>query len=137
MPRNTFRVRLLTEGATRLTCREANCQQMEHGWMTILDETTRQGQAAAHYIRREAGRRFIAFASEEATNHLGAAGLSIAPGLTVFKFWPGQTCFRQHLDREVVFSQQKGEARRLFQPRDFNEAFNESAQRAVETARKG
>lgn len=129
-----FRIKKLRDGATRLTCREANCQQYEHGWMTILDEATDQGKAGAHYIRKESGRRFIAFQSEEATNHLGAQALTIGPGLTVFKFYPGQTCFREHLDREVVFIHQQGERRRIHRPVDFNEAFNEEAARAAERA---
>lgn len=133
MPRNQqFKIKMLREGATRMTCREADCQQYENGWMTILDESTDQGKAGAHYIRKESGRHFIAFQSEEATNHLGFAGMTIAPGMTVFKFFPGQTCFREHLDREVVFSQHKGDRPRLFQPRDFNEAFTEEAAKAVE-----
>lgn len=135
--RQRFKITLLREGATRMTCREANCSQYENGWMTILDESTEQGAAGAHYIRTESGRRYIAFASEEATNHLGAAGLKIAAGMTVFKFYPGQECFREHADREVVFSHHQGERRRIHTPRDFNEHFNESAQKAVEAAERG
>lgn len=126
-----FKIALLDDGKTKMTCREAQCQQYERGWITPVDERTARGQQQAHYIRKESGRRFVEFPSEEAAEHLGGE-MAMAYGLTVFKFYAGQTCFGQHADREVLFVHQQGEKRRLHTPREFNQRFNEEAARAAE-----
>ena len=75
-----------------VTCKEAECPHWLMGWKTLIDESSQFGQAQAHYIRRESGRRFTEAKDEG--------------GLTVFTFPPGQQCFRQHrkaLERDAVF----------------------------------
>lgn len=131
-----FKIALLREGATKMTCREAKCEQYERGWITVVDERSDKGARQAQYIRTQAGRKFIEFPSEGASLHLQGE-IAIAYGLTVFKFFSGQECFRPHADREVVFSQQKGARRRVYTPRDFNESFNEEAAKVAETAGRG
>jgi hypothetical protein len=84
----------------KATCFEVKCDLMANGWRSVIDEATDLGQAQAHYIRHEAGRRF----SEEKTPN----------GLTVFTFVPGQKCFNQHvvnLDRPARFLIQDGDSR--------------------------
>lgn len=139
-PKQHFRIALLREGATRMTCREAKCQQYERGWMTVVDETSDLGQQQAHYIRTESGRRFVSFTADNPPSAHAAivAGMQIAGGMTVFLFYAGQECFREHADREVLFAHDKGQRRRVHtRPQDWMEHFNEEAYRAAETARKG
>jgi len=128
-----FKIALLDDGATKMTCREAQCGQYERGWITVVDERTARGARQAHYIRAEAGRKFIEFPSEEAGEHLGGEmAMAIGCGLTVFKFYAGQPCFAAHADREVMFVHQEGERRRMLMPREFNARFNEEAAKAAE-----
>ena len=135
-----FRVAMIREGATPMTCIEAKCEQHEKGWMTVIDETSDLGQRQSQYIRAESGRRFVSFRSENPPSQYAAliAGTQMAAGLTVFIFYAGQRCFRDHADREVLFVHDKGDRRRVHaNPRDFTEHFNEEAERAVTAARRG
>ena len=127
----TFKIALLDDGKTKRACKEANCRNYENGWITVVDERSTRGQAQAHYIRTQAGRKFVEFPSEEASEHLNGE-IALAYGLTVFKFYAGQQCFAEHADREVLFVHQQGERRRLHTPRDFNEHFNQEAAKAAE-----
>lgn len=56
------------------TCAEVGCSGYTRGWLTVLDESTQQGQGQAYYIRRQSGRRF---AEDRGSS-----------GLTVFRFPP-------------------------------------------------
>lgn len=83
-------------------CAEVDCAPYLHGWRTVIDESTEQGQAQAHYIRNVAGRGFTE-ARDEA-------------GLTVFTFAAGQACFAAHqhrapLDREPLYVVRGGDWR--------------------------
>ena len=81
------------------TCEEAECTYQAGGWVTKVDEATELGQRQAHYIRREAGRRF--------TEHREAA-------LTVFAFEAGQACFQAHqvpLERDPLLVVRGGDWR--------------------------
>lgn len=138
MNRQNFRIGLLDEGATRMSCLEARCEQYERGWVTVVDESSDLGQKQAHYIRKESGRGFTECRSEEADEHLGGEGISIPPGMTVFIFAPGQPCFQEHRDREVVFVHEKRGATRVHaNPLDFNEHFNEEAYKVGREIEKG
>lgn len=64
------------------SCADVDCPNLEHGWVSVVDEATELGQRQADYIRRHAGRRFL----EERT----------ADGLTRFVFEAGQECFARH-----------------------------------------
>lgn len=61
-------------------CAEFECEQHLRGWKSAIDESTELGQKQAHYIRRMSGRKFTESRDEQ-------------PGLTVFTFEAGQTCF--------------------------------------------
>lgn len=83
------------------TCAEVDCSNYLHGWASVIDESTELGKAQAHYIRNQSGRRFT-----EDRNH--------APGMTLFVFEAGQTCFAQHkarLDRPEIFLVRDGDWR--------------------------
>jgi hypothetical protein len=82
------------------TCAEADCPAYERGWTTNVDESTDLGQAQAHYIRKESGRRF----REE----------SHPEGMTAFVFEAGQKCFAEHrvpLDRPALYVVRGGDWR--------------------------
>lgn len=83
------------------TCAEVDCEYQREGWQSVIDESTELGRAQAHYIRNKSGRRFT-----EDRNH--------APGVTVFRFEAGQTCFNQHekrLDRPELYIVRGGDHR--------------------------
>mgnify|MGYP001612914864 CR=1 FL=1 len=131
---------MLREGATPMTCREAKCEDEARGWMTLCDESSELGQRQAHYIRREAGRRFVEFASIDPPSAYAEmiAHVEVPAGITVFLFYAGQRCFRQHADREVLFVHDKGARKRVHaKPADWMEDFNTEADRAVTAARRG
>jgi hypothetical protein len=151
MPSNgqRFNIVLSEELATRMSCQEAECQQYRNGWVTTLDEGSEQGASDAHWIRTESKRGFIECRSEDALTYLDNQGFTFPPGLTVFIFAPGQDCFREHKDREVVFLHQRGllvgahgfqataEPRVHTRPQDFNEHFNESAYAVERMVQRG
>ena len=104
------------------TCGEVDCQNMQHGWRTVIDETSDLGAAQASYIRRESGRKF----TEERD----------PAGLTVFTFEPWQRCFADHtasLEREPFYlvrggdwrGNPRGEVRRHVNGDDWVEDFAE------------
>jgi len=81
------------------SCAEVDCPNLEHGWRTVVDETTDLGRQQAHYIRKESGRKFQALADG---------------GLTTFIFEAGQACFAQHqvrLDRPEHYLVRAGDWR--------------------------
>lgn len=82
------------------SCAEADCPNMQAGWRTVIDETSDLGQRQAHYIRKEAGRRYAETRDEA--------------GLTTFEFPAGQSCFTQHqisLERPALFLMRGGDWR--------------------------
>lgn len=119
--------------ATIMKCLEAHCPDYENGWATIVDESSDLGKQQAHYIRRESGRGFKEYSSENAAVEFPQFS-SLPPGLSVFIFAPGQKCFRVHADREVQFLHDGYEHVR---PREFNESFNEQAFKVVEARKHG
>ena len=149
-----FNIALLGgEYATAMTCKEAGCARFVEGWLTVLDPGDADHAVLIQWIRERSGRRFWDFASQDALEgmlRLAARG-SIAkvphdlhallertpPGLMVFLFEPGQQCFQEHLDREVVFGHhdKMGNRRVHTRPLDFNEHFNQESgaiERAIE-----
>ena len=58
------------------SCEEMDCPAYLQGWTTRVDLSTDLGQAQARYIRKDSGRTFT----------------EVEPG--VFRFEPGQACFR-------------------------------------------
>lgn len=63
-------------------CEDVACPNYLHGWMTLLDESTNQGQGLAHLVRHDRSRRHV-----ESRR---------ADGMTVFTFEAGQQCFEPH-----------------------------------------
>ena len=123
-----FRIRLLGgEFATEMTCAEAGCVAHRDGWFMPLNvEGDADDAAFATWIKAKSRRRFFEWrapgALEEALRRQAAGDLTVmpalrtmleglAPGMLVFVFPPGQRCFRQHLDREVVFKHERGHMR--------------------------
>lgn len=149
-----FNIRLLGgEFATPMSCKEAGCSNYANGWLTVLDPANADHAAMANWIRQKSGRRFYVFHGADAleavlrlegdalltvTDELRAMLERVAPGLVVFLFPPGQSCFKVHEDREVVFTQTKRDRRRAFdRPREFNESFNEEAYQVARARERG
>lgn len=83
------------------SCAEVHCPAHQHGWKTVIDERTEQGKSQAHYIRKEAGRKY-----REDKDIQGA--------LTIFIFEAGQRCFGAHqvrLDRPETYIVRDGDWR--------------------------
>lgn len=131
-----FRIKMLGgEYATNMSCRDANCSAWRGGWLSVLDVHGTPAHAdAANWIKRSSGRRYIELPSEGALEYLLTHELDLtvtqelrdilgrtAPNMVVFIFPSGQQCFREHLDREVVFAH---DAYVHANPRDFNEDMN-------------
>lgn len=88
------------------SCAETGCEAYEHGWRTVVDETTPLGQQQAAYIRSRAGRAYREERSDEPAQ----------ARMTVFVFPAGQPCFRagQHrvpLEREPLYIVRGGDWR--------------------------
>lgn len=82
------------------TCEEAGCPHFEHGWKTVIDETTDLGRAQGEYLRRRSGRRYSNVFTEG--------------GLTTFIFEAGQRCFTAHkvqLERDPLLLVRPGDWR--------------------------
>ena len=135
-----FRIKLLGgEYATHMTCEEAQCEANAKGWLMALNVTGAAGHAEfANWVKASSGRRFWEWRSpgalEEAlrqeargeitvTPELRQMLASLADGMLVFAFPPGQQCFKVHEDREVVFQHVSG----TMVPRRDNPAFNRFA----------
>ena len=144
-----FGIKFDRERATEMSCVNANCEQNAKGWFSVLDVDTEDGAWMAAWIKERSGRRFYEWLSEtaleEALRRQTSGDLSVTPelttflgglrpGLVVFAFPAGQRCFRQHLDREVVF---KGRGYTFEKPREWNEAWNDSAYKVNEAKKRG
>lgn len=85
------------------TCAEVDCPYHVNGWATPVDEGSELGKTQAHYIRNGSGRRYTEDRNQQ-------------PGLTVFVFEAGQTCFnaaahRAPLGRPPIFLVKDGDWR--------------------------
>lgn len=78
----TYGMHMPKDAVRAASCAEVECLNLQHGWITDVDETSTLGQMQAHYIRRESGRAFV----EDRT----------PDGLTRFTFEAGQDCFAEH-----------------------------------------
>jgi hypothetical protein len=102
------------------SCAEARCPAHLAGWLTAVDETTDLGQGQAHYIRREAGRRYAEFKGQNWRHLYDDAGRAVGyemydqPGVTTFRFEAGQRCFGRHrvpLDKPEIYTVRGGDWR--------------------------
>lgn len=117
------------------TCAEVECPNYERGWRTLIDEGTPLGLQQSHYIRKESGRNFIEFRSEER--------------LTVFQFEAGQECFSPHnvrVDKPEIYLVKGGDYRgnprnvppvRHKRPEDWVEDFSEHQQTIADAIERG
>mgnify|MGYP000638999018 CR=1 FL=1 len=117
------------------SCAEVDCPNYTKGWRTIIDDKTPLGQGQAHYIRKNSGRKFNEYKSEQ--------------GLTVFEFEPGQTCFDRHslrLDKQELYFVKGGDSRgnprgvspiRHKRPEDWVEDFSEHQQTIADAIERG
>lgn len=117
------------------TCAEVDCPHYLHGWHSPIDERTELGQRQAHYIRNQSGRRYTEDRHQ-------------VPGLTLFTFEAGQTCFQQHqmrLDRPEIFlvrdgdwrGNPTGQTRRHAGPDDWVDDFANHQQKLADQLEKG
>ena len=149
-----FKIGMLREGATRMSCVNAHCDAERNGWVTVLDPTVEKHVKAANWIKNDTGRRYIELDSADAVDWVVQNGRQqgitddegkligilqrTPPGMVVFIFPPGQQCFRPHLDREVVFVHQTPRETRVHtRPVDWNEHFNEEADRLNRVIQRG
>lgn len=136
-PNQQFKIRLLGgDYATHMTCEEAGCEAWARGWLNVIDPQDADQAQFATDIKDSSGLRFYEFRSERALEEIvrlegnaiptmrpeakEAIG-RIPPGMIVFLFPPGQTCFKLHEDRTVQFLH---DGREHVKPLDFNEDFN-------------
>ena len=141
------------EFSTQMSCQEAGCIHHAKGWFSVLDVTTDDGAWMATWIKDKSGRTFWEWQTPHAldealrrqasgditvTEELKAMLQSLPDGMVVFCFPPGQTCFKQHLDREVKFLHRtRLGAREHVRPLDFNEHFNEESYRINRAIERG
>jgi hypothetical protein len=84
MPR-VYSLLMPPDTTIRAACEDVGCEYWRDGWDSPVDERTAEGQTWARLIRHESGRTF--------------RELRRADGVTVFRFGPGQRCFREHRTR--------------------------------------
>lgn len=112
-------------------CEQVECEAWRNGWQSAFDEATELGKQQAAYVRQRSGRTF--------------RELKTAAGLTVFRFEPGQRCFREHQTRPQIFAVRDGDYRgnptgrhRTHQrPADWVEDFGENQLRLADQHQKG
>ena len=88
MPAQAYKSYLIVsprDTTVRTACEDAGCEFWRDGWDSPVDERTEQGRAWAWVIRTQSRRTF--------------RELRRADGVTVFRFAPGQRCFRDHRTR--------------------------------------
>lgn len=119
------------------TCEEVGCMAYQCGWQTALDLSTDLGQAQAHYIRQESGRKYV----EE----------PLGENRMMFHFEPGQRCFaadshQVRVGRPEIFVVRDGdwrgnplgtEPRTHVRPEDWVDDFGEHQQALADRLRKG
>lgn len=144
-----FKIVFRRDLATRMSCEEAHCEANAKGWFSVLNVATDEHAALATWIKTRSRRSFWEWDSAHAleaalllqsrneinvTPELQQMLSSLAPGLVVFAFPPGQQCFKEHLDREVVFKH--GDYVHA-NGRDFNEDHNETFDRVGVLRQRG
>ncbi|GAA3718293.1 hypothetical protein [Streptomyces tremellae] len=127
----TYSIRQPRDTAVVTACEQAGCEQWARGWDTPVDESTELGRQQAAYIRGQSRRTF---------RELRAQG-----GVTVFRFEPGQRCFREHRTRPQLFAVRDGDyrgnptgrVRQHSRPQDWVEDFGEHQLALTDQQRKG
>lgn len=127
----TFGIAQPADTLVRAACEQVGCEAWRNGWDTPIDEASELGQRQAAFIRKESGRTFREVKS--------------AVGLTVFRFEPGQRCFREHQTRPQIFAVRDGDYRgnptgrhrTHTRPADWVEDFGENQLRLADQQQKG
>lgn len=93
----TYAIRSPSDRRVRAACSQVGCEYWRDGWDSIVDERTANGQIQAAAIRTRSGRTF--------------RELRTGAGLTVFRFEPGQRCFRDHYTIPEIYLRRAGDHR--------------------------
>lgn len=133
MPAGAYKTYAYSRGRDirrKAACQEVGCEAYRIGWESMFDETTELGREQAHYVRTGSGRTFKEYRSEA--------------GLTVFRFEPGQRCFRDHETvaeafyvRGGDFRLNQGLIRRHANGRDWAEDMGEHQQKLADQIERG
>lgn len=115
----------------RTACEEAGCEFWRDGWDSPVDERTEQGRSWAWIIRTQSKRMF--------------REMKRADGVTVFRFAPGQRCFREHRTRPERYlvrggdyrGNPRGERRVHQRPADWVEDMAVHQDRLISAIRRG
>jgi hypothetical protein len=127
----TYAISTPHDTAVKAACEQVGCEARQHGWQTLIDETTDLGAQQATYIRTAARRIY--------TERPGPGGL------TEFRFEPGQRCFADHQTRPEIYVVRDGDwrgnptgrTRTHARPADWVEDFAEHQQQLADNTERG
>lgn len=127
----TYSITAPRDTAVKTACEQVDCDARRHGWRTLLDEGTPEGQMRAAYIRTKSGRTF--------TERPGPGGL------TEFVFEAGQRCFADHHTRPEFYAVRDGDwrgnptgrVRQHVRAADWVEDFGEHQQTVADQIQRG
>lgn len=152
MPKNLqqFRIRLDAADALRMSCADANCANWRNGFVIVLDPTDEKHRQWGRFIEGS-GRTYARFVASDGAAYLEANGANLGvdlvhlravvgralPHMLVYAFSPGQTCFKNHKDREVEFLHATRERVQTHSPLGFNEHWNEEGDRINQAVKRG
>lgn len=128
----TYSITQPTDRTVVAACEQVGCQAWQHGWESVIDESTQLGKDQAAYIRSVSRRTF----REQRTE----------AGLTVFRFESGQRCFAEHRTRPELYAVRDGDCargnptgrvRQHSRAADWVEDFGEHQLRLVDQKKEG
>lgn len=90
MATRDYKVHMPRDVLVKAACEDVGCENWRYGWDSLIDESTKLGQAQAEYIRGKSGRTFRETRAPD--------------GLTVFRFERHQRCFEEHRTRPARLS---------------------------------
>jgi len=127
----TYSITADRDTAVVAACEQVGCEAWQHGWDSIIDESTELGRSQAQYIRTESRRTFREMRTDA--------------GLTVFRFESGQRCFAEHRTRPEIYLVRDGDwrgnptgrRREHTRPADWVEDMQENQGRLTDLQQKG
>ncbi|MFJ6667412.1 hypothetical protein [Streptomyces sp. NPDC091383] len=127
----TYSITAPSDATIVAACEQVGCPQWQHGWDSVIDESTDLGQRQAAYIRTQSRRTFREMKTEA--------------GLTVFRFESGQRCFAEHRTRPEIYLVRDGDwrgnptgrKRQHTRPADWVEDMAEHQGRLIDMKQKG
>lgn len=93
----TYAIRSPSDQRILAACSQVGCEFWRNGWDSLVDERTTDGQLQARAIRTKSGRTF--------------REMRRGDGITVFRFDPGQRCFRDHYTLPEIYLRRAGDHR--------------------------